>query len=237
MLQGFQLASGRVSRIVQTGLEVVYSHMKRTQVSSLNPRKIPAQARSAATVEVILQAATQVLLASGFEQMSTTRIAERAGVSVGSFYQYFPNKRALLAALVHRHVSEVAARAERACHAVHGATIRKMCETLVNAFIDAKTERADLSRALYLPAAVAGGAAIVKAQSERVSKAVTAMLETACDARFEQPNLLSLVLVTAVVGPMQAALEMGADPKLIALLRVQLTALCVGYLVEAAGRQ
>jgi AcrR family transcriptional regulator len=211
--------------------------MKRTQVSSLNPRKIPAQARSAATVEVILQAATQVLLASGFEQMSTTRIAERAGVSVGSFYQYFPNKRALLAALVHRHVSEVAARAERACHAVHGATIRKMCETLVNAFIDAKTERADLSRALYLPAAVAGGAAIVKAQSERVSKAVTAMLETACDARFEQPNLLSLVLVTAVVGPMQAALEMGADPKLIALLRVQLTALCVGYLVEAAGRQ
>ena len=77
--------------------------MKRTQVSSLNPRKIPAQARSAATVEAILQAATQVLISSGFEKMSTTRIAERAGVSVGSFYQYFPNKRALLAALVHRH--------------------------------------------------------------------------------------------------------------------------------------
>jgi AcrR family transcriptional regulator len=223
-----------VSRILQTNLEVVYSHMKRTQVSSLNPRKIPAQVRSAATVEAILQAATQVLLASGFENMSTTRIAERAGVSVGSFYQYFPNKRALLAALVHRHVSEVAARSERACHAVHGATIRKMCETIVNAFIDAKTERADLSRALYLPAAVAGGAAIVKAQSERVSNAVAAMLETASDASFEQPKLLSLVLVTAVVGPMQAVLEMGADPGLILRLREQLTALCVGYLVEAA---
>ena len=67
-----------MSRIVQTSLEVVYSHMKRTQVSSLNPRKIPAQAHSAATVDAILQAATQVLISSGFEKMSTTRIAERA---------------------------------------------------------------------------------------------------------------------------------------------------------------
>jgi AcrR family transcriptional regulator len=210
--------------------------MKRAQVSSLNRRKIPAQARSVATVDAILQAATQILLASGFEKMTTTRIAERAGVSVGSFYQYFPNKRALLAALVQRHVSEVAARAERACHAVHGATIREMCETIVNAFIDAKTDRADLSRALYLPAAVAGGTVIVKAQSDRVGNAVAAMLETASDATFEQPKLLSLVLVTAVVGPMQAVLEMGANPELISRLRQQLTALCVGYLTEAARR-
>lgn len=211
--------------------------MKRAQVSSLKPRKMPAQARSAATVEAILQAATQVLISSGFEKMSTTHIAERAGVSVGSFYQYFPNKRALLAALVQRHVSEVANRAERACNSVHGATIRTMCETMVNAFIDAKTERADLSRALYLPAAVAGGAAIVKTESDRVCNAVAAMLETASDARFEQPHLLSLVLVTAVVGPMQAVLELGADPQLVSRLRVQLTALCVGYLVEASDYQ
>jgi hypothetical protein len=51
---------------------------------------------------------------------------------------------------------------------------------------------------------------------------------------FEQPNLLSLVLVTAVVGPMEAVLEMGAPPELIAGLRKQLTALCVGYLIQAA---
>jgi len=109
-----------------------------------------------------------------------------------------------------------------------------MCETIVNAFIDAKTEHADLSRALYLPAAVAGGAAIVKTQSDRVGNAVAAMLETASDASFEQPKLLSLVLVTAVVGPMQAVLEMGVSPELISRLRQQLTALCVGYLIEAA---
>jgi AcrR family transcriptional regulator len=223
-----------VSRILQSNVKTVYSHMKRPQVSLLNPRKIPAQVRSVATLDAILEAATQVLLASGFEKMSTTRIAERAGVSVGSFYQYFPNKRALLAALVQRHVSEVATRAESACQAVHGKTIREMCETIVNTFIDAKTDRADLSRALYLPSAVVGGATIVKAQSDRVGIAVAAMLETASDACFEQPALLSLVLVTAVVGPMQAVLEMGANPELIARLRTQLTALCVGYLIEAA---
>jgi hypothetical protein len=48
--------------------------------------------------------------------------------------------------------------------------------------------------------------------------------------------LLSLVLVTAGVGPVQAVLEMGANPELIARLRQQLTALCVGYLIEAARR-
>lgn len=223
-----------MSRILKSNPEAVYSHMKPTHVSALNPRKMPAQARSVATMDAILQAATQVLLASGFENMSTTRIAERAGVSVGSFYQYFPNKRALLAMLVHRHIAEVAARVEQACRAAEGATIREMCATIVDAFIAAKTERADLSRALYLPSAVAGGTAIVREQSDRVRHAVTAMLETASDASFEQPNLLSLVLVTAVVGPMQAALEMGPTPQLIAGLRKQLTALCVGYLIQAA---
>lgn len=206
--------------------------MKRAQASSLNPRKIPSQVRSAVTVEVILEAAIHVLLANGFDNMSTTRIAERAGVSVGSLYQYFPNKRALLAALVRLHVARVADRAEQACAAAHGATLQKMCETVVNAFIDAKTERVDISRALYLPAAMAGGEAIVKTESERVRKAFKTMLETASDIAVKQPDVASAVLVSAVVGPVQVALESGADAAQISQLRVHLTDLCVGYLRE-----
>ena len=54
-------------------------------------RKSPAQSRSRATVEAILDAAAHILVTQGFAAASTNRIAEKAGVSIGSLYQYFPN--------------------------------------------------------------------------------------------------------------------------------------------------
>jgi AcrR family transcriptional regulator len=72
----------------------------------LTPRKLPKQARSAATVEAVLEAAAQVFERHGYAAGTTNRIAERAGVSIGSLYQYFPNKDAILVALVHRHLAE-----------------------------------------------------------------------------------------------------------------------------------
>ncbi|MGM4886328.1 TetR/AcrR family transcriptional regulator [Tardiphaga sp. 11_C7_N12_6] len=66
------------------------------------PRKIPRQARSLATVEVILDAAGLVLVDEGYEQATTNRIAERAGVSIGSLYQYFPNRESVVASVAHR---------------------------------------------------------------------------------------------------------------------------------------
>lgn len=66
----------------------------------VNPRKFPKQARAQATVEAIIIGAAQVLTAQGFEGLTTARVAERAGVSIGSLYQYFPNKQALAAAVV-----------------------------------------------------------------------------------------------------------------------------------------
>lgn len=70
----------------------------------LNPRKRPVQARSKQTVEWILEAAARVFRAEGFDA-TTNRIAELAGVSVGTLYEYFPNKEALLAELAQRHVA------------------------------------------------------------------------------------------------------------------------------------
>lgn len=66
------------------------------------PRKQPRQARSRALVEAVLDATERVLAQEGPERASTTRIAEVAGVSVGSLYQYFPHKDALVAELIER---------------------------------------------------------------------------------------------------------------------------------------
>lgn len=62
----------------------------------ISSRKQPRQARSTQLVADILQAAVQVLAAEGAARFTTARVAERAGVSVGSIYQYFPNKAAIL---------------------------------------------------------------------------------------------------------------------------------------------
>jgi AcrR family transcriptional regulator len=67
------------------------------------PRKRPVQDRSRATVDAILAAAAQVLVKDGYDRATTNRVAEVAGVSIGSVYQYFPSKEALVAALVERH--------------------------------------------------------------------------------------------------------------------------------------
>lgn len=70
--------------------------------SLLEPRKIPRQSRSEAMVEAILEAAGRVLEREGLAAFTATRVAEVAGISVGSLYQYFPNKHALTAALIRR---------------------------------------------------------------------------------------------------------------------------------------
>ena len=76
---------------------------------AFEPRKTPVQARSTVTVEAISEATIQVLLSHGVERLTTTRVAERAGVSVGTLYQYYPNKQSLLFAVVENHMNRVAA--------------------------------------------------------------------------------------------------------------------------------
>jgi AcrR family transcriptional regulator len=68
-----------------------------------NPRKSASQKRSRVTVDTLLEATARVLVKQGYDRASTNRIAATAGVSIGSLYQYFPNKEALVAALVARH--------------------------------------------------------------------------------------------------------------------------------------
>ena len=75
--------------------------------AALKPRRKPTQERSRETVEAILEAAAQVFERHGYAAGTTNRIAERAGVSIGSLYQYFPNKDAIVVELMRRHLDEL----------------------------------------------------------------------------------------------------------------------------------
>lgn len=81
----------------------------------IQPRKEPLQARAAFTVEAILDATVHILEGSEDGEFNTKQVAERAGVSIGSLYQYFPNKQALLAALMRRKLQKLERATAAAC--------------------------------------------------------------------------------------------------------------------------
>ena len=90
------------------------SHREDRDPAALRPRRQPRQARSRETVATILQAAAEVISQLGYDRASTNKIAACAGVSIGSLYQYFPNKDAILVSLLKQHRSAVISMVEKA---------------------------------------------------------------------------------------------------------------------------
>ena len=201
---------------------------------SLKPRKKPRQARANATVEAIFKASIQVLLDEGGQRLTTTRVAERAGVSVGTMYQYFPHKAALLYAVVQQYLEEFVEGFEAACLTHHGKPLVETAESLASAFVDIKTRRPDLSHALYRIASELDTEELRIGTSSRLQRAVTALLASVTDARFDLPSEVSFTLLTAMNGTTRAVFERGTQPARLQAMGVQLHALCRGYLQAAA---
>ena len=101
------------------------------------PRKSASQKRSRAMVETLLDATARVLTREGYDRASTNRIAAVAGVSVGSLYQYFPNKEALVAALVARHNRDILQLIRNAMKEVASSNLATAMRALVKAAVDA----------------------------------------------------------------------------------------------------
>jgi AcrR family transcriptional regulator len=112
------------------------------------PRKAPKQQRSKETVDVILAATARVLVKEGFDRASTNRIAEAAGVSIGSLYQYFPSKEALVAALVERHIESMSAALEAEMAAVADAPLETAIRRMVTLMMEAHAVDPELHRVL-----------------------------------------------------------------------------------------
>ncbi|MCG9890905.1 MAG: TetR/AcrR family transcriptional regulator [Thermosynechococcaceae cyanobacterium MS004] len=116
---------------------------------SATPRKQPKQARSQATVEAILSATTHILTETGYDQLTTNRVAERAGVSIGSLYQYFPNKEALIFALAEHHADEMVQLAQHHLEGLSDLTIPEVLRQIVKAVLAAHAVNPKLHRVLH----------------------------------------------------------------------------------------
>jgi AcrR family transcriptional regulator len=205
----------------------------RTQVP-LEPRKTPVQARSAASVEAILEATIQVLLSAGKEKLTTTRVALRAGVSVGTLYQYFPNKSALLKAVLKRHMDEVARAVERVCRERKGHSVSEMATALIHAFLEAKMRNVKASVALYSVSSDVDGAAVVKQTGIRINRAIVAMLATASKPLTKDPQLVATMLQAIMAGVGRKLLESDSPEKEFHTLRDELIVFASAYLAAAS---
>ena len=203
--------------------------MPRTAASSLTPRKSPVQTRSAVTVDAVLEATIQVLLREGKERLTTTRVAERAGVSVGTLYQYFPNKRVLLQAALQRHMEEVVEAVERVCREQAGGTLAAMATAIIDAFLAAKMRNAKASVALYSVSSDLDGARIARQTGMRVNKAIVALLSSAQPPLDRPPELVAAMLQSAMAGMSRRILESPAPEEHFGVLREELIFLARTY--------
>jgi AcrR family transcriptional regulator len=119
---------------------------KAARRARLSPRKSPRQERSRATVEAILQAATDILIRQGAGRLTTNRIAERAGVNIASLYQYFPGKHAILAELRRRHGAERRAAIRQVLIERRGDSLESTLRALVSIGVAAHAVNPELQR-------------------------------------------------------------------------------------------
>jgi AcrR family transcriptional regulator len=188
-----------------------------------------------ATVDAIFEATIQLLLTDGLHRLTTTRVADRAGVSVGTMYQYFPNKQALIYALNERYLGGLAEKIEATCHAHHGAPIGRMVDSVIDTYWKAKTERADVTRALYLSVAEMDNSDMVETFARRVNSATAAMFKSAPDATFADLASVNLTLITVIFGTVRNAFEQRLSAEKINMLQSHLRRMCHSYISDAAN--
>ncbi len=199
----------------------------------LRPRKRSSQARSAVTVDAILEAAVRVLLADGYARLTTRRVAEVAGVSVGSLYQYFPNRRSLVAEVIRRKVEEGVRCLGEAAARADGPPAEAVAGVMA-AFAAEKRRGLALSLALRVPMAELEGRRALAEGARRAEGVLAELLGRLLSRPLDAAEASRLSLaVAALEGAIAAAAERDpevfADPALGAVLaRMLLGALDLG---------
>jgi len=205
-------------------------------VSRSEPRKSPVQARSTASVDAILKATVQVLLRVGKEKLTTTRVAGRAGVSVGTLYQYFPNKSVLLRAALRLHVEEILAEVDKVCVAQRGQPVEQMAEALAVAFLAVKMRDLKKSRALYAVSSDVEGAKIAAGAVTRVNNAIVGLLQSAPEVLTTDLQLMATVLQSTIAGVKRQLLESDMPEAQFEVMQRELVLVVRNYVRACVGQ-
>ncbi len=204
----------------------------------INPRKLPTQERSKQLVDSLLSATAKILVRLGYEGLSTNRVAEEAGVSVGSLYQYFPNKESLVAALIQRWSDGVMETLADHYLEVRHESIETAVETLVAAALDFTRMDAKLHRILTQQIPNVNALPALELFNRRMSERVASWLEVHREQlEVEDLHLVAEVVVMTLSGLSDYALiqrpELLDSPSFVQ----HLSRLVLGYLAPTRASQ
>lgn len=160
-------------------------------------RRQPRQRRARETVEAVLDAVVRILKRSGVEGVTTNRIAEVAGVSIGSIYQYFPDKRAIFTALHDRHVGQIARLMESTLVQYASAPWDQLVRALVGSLVEAHGNDPELHE--LLSTQVPHGAGQARAFEERLRGAFRLAIASRFKARPAPADLDKVLFVVPIM--------------------------------------
>lgn len=200
-------------------------------------RRKPRQERSVATVDALLEATAQVLLERGYERASTNAIARRAGVSIGSLYQYFAGKDMLVIELARRHYARLEATVHEALPRLGKVPPRAWIEQVLRALVAVQRATPELTQVFAQHIPRAGELRILDAFEARVEDALARELgRVRAHLRPDDLELAAQVVVRAVAGVLQATLRRSSAPALAPALEDALVDLVLRYLLEDQDR-
>jgi len=215
---------------------LAFEEAKLTRPSSarVRPRKTPLQRRSREMLETILEAATRVLIREGYTRATTNRVAAAAGISVGSLYQYFPSKDALVVALLRRHrEAMVRVLASHLDGLSETTPVETAVRALVRAMLEAHGVNPQLHRVMIEQILRKEARAEVGDFEPRVEQLLATALHRYRDRlRIRNVDLAAFILVRMMLGVAHAAVvdhpERARDPR----LADELGDIVLRYLVE-----
>lgn len=200
----------------------------------LSPRKSPRQERSIATVEAILEAATDILIRQGASRLTTNRIAERAGVNIASLYQYFPGKQAIIAELQRRHGAKERAAVRRALVERRGGDLETTVRALVSMGVAAHAVNPELHRVFSEDLPPLRYAEVSAADPQLIAEFRALLTRSATGLR--DPDLAMWMVATLANAVLHRAVVERPDDLSNGSIADELVTVLVRYLKRPTGR-
>ena len=207
--------------------------MTRTPQSLLQPRKLARQARAVATVDAIQEAAAQVLLRGRPADVTMNRVAERAGVSIGTIYQYYANREALLFAVVEAEVRRLMDGMIVAAEELRGHSVEAIASGLAERWIALKGSDVEASRALYAMSGEFDLGTMMHQTLEEMTKIIEGALSSATDRQSPDFRNMAGTLAALLMGTVRVILESSDPAGKLAKVREELPRLCGSYVAMA----
>jgi AcrR family transcriptional regulator len=206
--------------------------------SGLRARKQPSQARSQALVASLLEATARILVHDGWDGLTTNRVAREAGVSVGSLYQYFPDKEALVSALVEASADALTQRLVALGPRLADAPVEQVVAAIVETTLAVTREEASIHRSVLLQLPRIGALEFFERLNQRVADVLAEWIaHRRRELDVEDPSLAAFVIVTALDAVADHALLLRPELLESARLARQLERLVAGSLGLAPRRR